>query len=362
VSGPDDRDPPRWRDTGPGASGLAAEIRATAQRLASAPGWGDARLAHVRQKLLQRLPADEATRPGRWRLPTLRTWALAAVCVLLGSAATAVADLAGWLPRLPVERPAAHPAPQEAGRRRTRRWRMNVPASARVDVTVAEDGARVAVVDGDVELVDPELGAPVQLSTGQTWREGAPATGAPAPGILPTPPVRRAPAVPSAAPPGGEATALAEAVRTLRRDGNARAALARLERHRQRFPDGLLAREAALARVEALLALDRSTDALQILDGIAIDRVDADRPVALARGELRMAAHRCLEAVTDFTLVLDGKRQDDLAARALFGRGGCRLTGGDREGARADLEEYLRSFPAGPRRDEIRRALEALAQ
>ena len=239
---------------------------------------------------------------------------------------------------------------------------MNVPASARVDVTVAEDGARVAVVDGDVELVDPELGAPVQLSTGQTWGEGTPAPAPEAPPVLPAPPVRRAHAVPSANPPGGEATALAEAVRTLRRAGNARAALAQLERHRQRFPGGLLAREAALARAEALLALDRSTDALQVLDGIAINNVDADRPVALARGELRVAAHRCPEAVTDFTLVLDGKRQDNLAARALFGRGGCRLTGGDREAARADLEQYLRSFPAGPRRDEIRRALEVLAQ
>ena len=40
VSRTDDRDPPRWRDTGSGASGLEAEIGAAAQRLASTPGTG----------------------------------------------------------------------------------------------------------------------------------------------------------------------------------------------------------------------------------------------------------------------------------------------------------------------------------
>jgi hypothetical protein len=56
----------------------------------------------------------------------------------------------------------------------------------------------------------------------------------------------------------GEAAQLAEALRALRADGDARRALALLEDHDSRFPAGALQREAMLARVEALAGASRA--------------------------------------------------------------------------------------------------------
>jgi len=153
-----------------------------------------------------------------------------------------------------------------------------------------------------------------------------------------------------------EAADLAAALRLLRAQNDAAAALARLDDHDRRFPAGVLAREAALARVEALLALGRDGAALELLDRLALDGVD--RRALLARAELRAAAGRCLDASGDFARARGGAdARDDLAARALYGDGFCHLRAGDLSGARAAFESYLRDFSNGPRRDDVERAL-----
>jgi Flp pilus assembly protein TadD len=175
-----------------------------------------------------------------------------------------------------------------------------------------------------------------------------------APALEPTP----APAPPLAGT--RESEGLSEALRLLRVEHDARAALARLEEHDRRFPGGALARESALARVEALLALGRRADALAVIDPLALAGGQGDRAVALARGELRAAAGRCDAAAADFTRVLELEVADDLAARAFYGRGACRLDSGDVGGARLDFETYAQRFPQGDQRAAVARALERL--
>jgi hypothetical protein len=190
-----------------------------------------------------------------------------------------------------------------------------------------------------------------------------PATAPPEP--APTPPVLRVPAEPAppAAPPAdaSEPRLLADALARLRADGDAAGALALLAQHRARFPHGALASEARMAEVEALLALGRRTDALRVLDGLRVSALPAGAELAVLRGELRAEAGRCAEATRDFDGCAAGGRgcPPRVEERALFGRASCRGRGGDGDGARADLERYLRRFPAGPRADSVRRALAA---
>jgi Flp pilus assembly protein TadD len=169
----------------------------------------------------------------------------------------------------------------------------------------------------------------------------------------PAPPAEAPPA--EAPPPPGEAEELAEAFRLLRREHDAGGALARLDDYQRRHPGGSLAREAVLARVEALLSMGRDGAALAALEGLTLDGSEVDRPVALARAELRAAADRCGDAVADFARAAAGN--DAVAARALYGRGICHLRTGDRRAARAAFESYRRLFPIGPRRADVDRAL-----
>ena len=89
---------------------------------------------------------------------------------------------------------------------------------------------------------------------------------------------------------------------------------------------------------------------------------ELDRGVALLRAELRAAAQRCAEATGDFSIAIAGAGSDEIAERALYGRGVCRLHGGDLLGARADLERYQRAFPNGRHWVDVARALERLAR
>ena len=84
--------------------------------------------------------------------------------------------------------------------------------------------------------------------------------------------------------------------------------------------------------------------------------------MALLRAELRAAARRCNEAINDYSHALAGEGTDELAARAFYGRGGCRLQSGHHLGARADFENYQRHFPNGRFKAEVARALEQLAR
>jgi hypothetical protein len=397
----DHEDPTRWREELADAHGTDAALGAGARHVAGAPRWDDVRVAQVRQALWRRL--ERRAGRGAARAWPMRAWALAALSLFLGSAATAVAELA--LRRHALE-PAAAPRPTAASReRRSRHLHVAAAQRAELDVAIGDDGASVSVREGRVELTGPGLEAPVPLGAGQAWREGegSPATPARtpiapvaspaaaavatvrapeaaeparpaselgagerrrarvAPPALAPEPLAPAPveAPPAAAP--GEVDLLAQAVRTLRA-GDAATSLAQIERAQRQFPGGTLAREAALLRAEALLVLGRDPEALQVLDAIVLHADAGDRRASLARGELRASAGRCAEAAGDFTRVLATDARDELAARSLYGRGACALAVGDREGARGDLTQALRLSPTGERSAAIEDALKDLAR
>jgi hypothetical protein len=99
------------------------------------------------------------------------------------------------------------------------------------------------------------------------------------------------------------------------------------------------------------------TDALAVLETMPLSRVGVDRPLLVARGELRAEAGRCQTSVSDFTAVIEADRRDAFEERALQGRATCRLRLGNRSGARSDMERYLVLYPAGRFAVETQRAL-----
>jgi len=187
----------------------------------------------------------------------------------------------------------------------------------------------------------------------------------------PDDPSPRAPAqlAPSAlpAPPRPAPTALAEesalvmsALTALRRQDDPGRALAILDRYDRRFPRGDLADEAALARVEALVKVKRSEDALALLEARGpIRRGSSQRKLVLMRAELRAASGGCAAALNDLDAVLRGAPPADaVTERALWGRAACRASRGQADSARADLHSYLRLFPSGQFARGARAALE----
>lgn len=159
-----------------------------------------------------------------------------------------------------------------------------------------------------------------------------------------------------------EAFLVTGALRTLRIDGLPSEALAKLDEHRRRFPNGVLAREAALARVEALLKLGRRRAALDVLDGIGLTAHGADRSALLARGELRADGERCSEARRDFDQLLDATGTDGAAERALYARARCSVRAQDWVRARADLQLLRQRFPDGSRRADTESLLRQIPQ
>jgi tetratricopeptide (TPR) repeat protein len=151
---------------------------------------------------------------------------------------------------------------------------------------------------------------------------------------------------------------LADALASLHARGDAEGALALLAEHRRRFPHGALRSEARVAEVEALLSLERRSDALRVLDGLVIERVPRGAEIGVLRGELRAQAGRCADAIADFDRCAAGRSCGaDAEERALFGRASCRGKLGQTAAARADLERYLLRFPRGWRSESVRRAL-----
>ncbi len=165
---------------------------------------------------------------------------------------------------------------------------------------------------------------------------------------------------PTVSPPGSRnsevaAKYLSEALRKLRVEHDAKAALSLLDRHGSALARNALGHEALILRVEALLALDRQGEVLRLLDGAALSDVAASHSLLVTRGELRAAAHRCADGVGDFSLVLAESGQPE--RQALFGRAVCRRQLGDTAGAQADLERFRREFPTDPRLGELERRL-----
>jgi hypothetical protein len=175
----------------------------------------------------------------------------------------------------------------------------------------------------------------------------------PPPAPVAPPPVAPPPATPS--PIAVEQALLGQAVKVLRDGHDARTALALLAQHAQQFPDGALASEESMLRVEALLALGRHDEALSVLDRTQLAALPNREEQLVVRGELRAADGRWREAKQDFDDALAARRTLPAASaklrniqeRALWGRASARARLGDEDGARADLELYLKHFPGG---------------
>ena len=339
---PTDRDEPRpWREAAGDATTVEAEIgRAT--RLLSKPALpNDVRLAHIRAEILSR--RGPAVAAGHLFYRRVSPWVLAASCILFGSLATAIAGMA----YLRHQRAAAAPkvTSQPLGKGAPGAVATGPVAPTELPAASLEP-ATAPSAPRAVTRVRPAARAKEQPESESAFVETQPPALTPAPGDGAR----------------GEASQLGDALRALRVDGDARRALAILEDHDTRFPAGALHREATLARVEALAALGRRSDALKALDAVKMEGGELDRSVALLRAELRAAAQRYAEAVDDFSTAIAGAGSDEIAERALYGRGVCRLRGGDRLGARADLERYQRQFPNGRHNTEVARVLDGLAR
>lgn len=189
----------------------------------------------------------------------------------------------------------------------------------------------------------------------------APATPAPAPST-PAPAARLAmvesqpQSIASVAvrPKGGERW-LAEALHSLRTDHAPSAALALLDFHAAELGQSALVHEVMLLRVEALLELKRSGEALALLDGKSLSNVAASRSLLLTRAQLRAAAGRCADGLADFDLLLARARRPD--EQALYGRAVCRSRTGDKLGAQADFHLYRRQFPNGAHIRDVEKQL-----
>ena len=191
--------------------------------------------------------------------------------------------------------------------------------------------------------------------------EPAPTVSAPAARTPPAPPPPSAPS-PAAAPPAAasEAALVAEALVQLRQRNDARAALAILDRHAREFPHGVLETEARRTRIEAVLQLGDTKTALALLDGKPSSSEALGADLTLTRAELRAAAGRFREALSDFDRVVDGTAGPLGAGgdeRALYGRAVCLGWLGQDERARADLLAYQQRFPAGRFAREVKRLL-----
>ncbi len=337
----------RWRERPEG--GTSDEDRAAAlMRDALLPGafpegLDDARLSAI----AGRLKTERRARPPFWLRPVL------VAALLTVSVASVMGVQGGWFAqlrdRLPLRRtPSAAPEPLEHTKGRAARWQtapVEGQSPARADIPAAD----VAAADG----TSPPVSAPV-----------APAAKSPtAPAIRKLAVVDSRPLSPTAAaraePPAAsaEVQALEHAMGLLRGKHDAPAALAALDDYAARFPNGVLAPEARVARVDALLMLDRADDALRALEALPLDAHRRSTELQLIRGELR-ARTDCGRAEADFTAVLTQARTPALEERALYGRATCRSTLGNSGGAADDLRHYVDRFPKGGHADWARRWLE----
>jgi hypothetical protein len=149
--------------------------------------------------------------------------------------------------------------------------------------------------------------------------------------------------------PPVEAAVLAQAIRKLRVDGDASAALRLLDERRAGYPGSALSPEVSALRIEALLKLGQTDAALSELDRLPLRTMPRRDEWQVLRGELHARAGHWSSAEADFTMVLSSRLSTggDLAERACWGRAVARSHQGNDAGARADASEYLRRFPGG---------------
>jgi hypothetical protein len=215
----------------------------------------------------------------------------------------------------------------------------------------ARSGRAVGKSAGAAAPQQPSLPVPQPVGDG---RAAFPADSAAAPS---EPPAARVTAADSAV---GEPNAAAlesellqRALEKLRRDHDGASALRLLDEHGARFPGGVLALEAAVTRIDALLMLGQRAEALERLNRLPLARVGRRTELQLLRAELQ-AEQDCSKALADFDAVLAASASSPFAERALYGRATCRFRLGDAAGGRRDLDQYLASYPQGRFANQVR--------
>lgn len=194
----------------------------------------------------------------------------------------------------------------------------------------------------------PEMPSPRALATVPATRAALPPPVAPAPPVQP---------MPSAS---DEVRALDRAVTLLRRDHDGLGALAALDAYLASYPRGLFSHEARFARVDALLLLGRSDQALADLELLPLDHGRRSTELKVIRAELK-ARSSCASAEADFSAALSQGPDTRLLERILYGRGVCRSKLGNLAGAVDDLRRYVERFPDGAHAASARTWLESTA-
>jgi hypothetical protein len=113
-----------------------------------------------------------------------------------------------------------------------------------------------------------------------------------------------------------ESHSLASVIEPWHRAHNASAALALLDAHEQRYPNGHMRLETRMLRAEIYLAQGRETETLAVLDSLVLSGIPRARELQTVRGELRIKAGRCPEGKRDLSDVLERSVADFLAKRA----------------------------------------------
>jgi hypothetical protein len=386
------RDPPRWTEVG--ADSPLARRAADLLRLPPPPPLGPVRSARIQL----RLASHPVAFPAWWRTRYGVAAALLTAVVAAAGAAAATGALDGWLGRAreiavgkkesvssastAERRPPWHgqalqgEPPQDEPSEAQPRQGPPAPAAAHVQpaspliaprVHDSGSGAARSAAHAPSSRPAPRPAAPTRAPLERDAHQRQPAlvqaaTPSPVPVASGNPPPDHgavtgrgetsrtvSPADPAPEPaPDSEARLVSTALAHLHGDRDGASALVLLAEHRRRFPSGALALEARVAEVQALLLLERRSQALEILDHLPVSRLPRGAELAVLRAELRAEAQRCREALTDFELCADSAGcRPEAQERALYGRASCRSSLGQNGAARGDLERYLERFPRG---------------
>lgn len=341
------QDPTRWRDGGADTHALESRAAVLADAAGQIQPLTPAALSRIEQQVLAR-----RTRSGlaAFHRRPMRTRVAFAIGLLLVCAATAGGAKVVWRKYVSPDRNAA---PRPAAETTVRRAHGRPPLVAARPPEIEAPPATTeepAPVRADAP---PPVRArpPVPEAINQPARE---------PSALASPPAEASPAAPP--PKVTETALLAEALFDLRQLHDAREALSTLDRYARQFPHGVLEAEALRTRVEAVVQLGDLKTALALLDAKSAGADAPSDDLLLTRAELRAAAGRFREAVSDFTQVLDGAGGSlvtDGDERALYGRAVCLGRLAHSESARADLVAYQKRFPQGRFAREVARLLVA---
>jgi TolA-binding protein len=355
----------RLRDRPPGGPDLADRAAALIRGAEAGHEPSELQMARIEQGIWAR--SSHRTRPS-----LVLRMALAVLCLVAGVATVKAYELArraGWLDRIyGAGLPPSEPARSQPSKRPVR---AVATAPSRPVSPVAQEPVALLGPAPEAKTVSSE---PPRRQA-RTSRHVALAE-IPAYASAPTtekreqlgsasmpPPADRNPEGPSpsvaSTAPSEEIHALDQAIGLLRRDHNAKAALAALDTYLGHYPHGVLYHEARLARLDALLLLQRTDEALAALETLPLDSGRRSTELQVVRAELR-ARTNCARAEEDYSASLTHSPDAGLLERILYGRGACRTKLGNESGAAEDLRRYLERFPNGAHARWARQWLETI--